>query len=207
MIATGARRGCDFASSPREWNKTDRQDARNTAEALWVFLVTGEFGIPTVYKQNEVIRTLRRLCASYNLLNRQIRILTNTIQAMLTEDGLTLSSDKRSRLFKGKESVAEILTDHHLSEIIVEALQIHLLITIPGITPLTASAFLADIGDVHRYPSLRRMTGYLGLVPRCHDPGGKSRSGHHQGIAQAQPDDPRAVDLSDYQRNGLTPIR
>ena len=31
------------------WNKTDRQDARNMAKALWVYLVTGEFGIPTVY--------------------------------------------------------------------------------------------------------------------------------------------------------------
>ncbi|MBS3763845.1 MAG: hypothetical protein KGZ25_11155 [Planctomycetes bacterium] len=49
------------------WNKTDRQDARNMAKALWVFLVTGEFGIPTVYKPSETIRTLRRLFASYTL--------------------------------------------------------------------------------------------------------------------------------------------
>mgnify|MGYP006274108161 CR=1 FL=1 len=128
------------------------------------------FGIPTVYKPSETIRTLHRL-------------------------------------FKGKESVAEILADHHLSEVIVEAVriqvdllrtiaeskerlgrkiveasaplneQIHLLITIPGITSLTASAFLADAGDAHRFPSLRRMNAYLGLVPRCHDSGGKSRPG------------------------------
>jgi transposase len=106
------------------WNKTDRQDARNMAKALWVFLVTGEFGIPTVYKPSEVIRTPRRLFASYKLLNRQIRMLKNTIQAMLTEDGVTLSANERSRLFKGKESVAEILADRRLSEVIVEALQI-----------------------------------------------------------------------------------
>lgn len=71
------------------WNKTDRQDARNMAKALWVLLVTGEFGIPTVYKPSETIRTLRRLFAS-----------------------------------------------------------------------------------------LRRMNAYLGLVPCCHDSGGKSRPGH-----------------------------
>ena len=59
-----------------------------------------EFGIPTVYKPSETIRTLRRLFASYNLLNRQICMLKNTNQAMLTEDGVTLSSDERSRLFK-----------------------------------------------------------------------------------------------------------
>ena len=106
------------------WNKTDRQDARNMAKALWVFLVTDEFGIPTVYKPSETIRTLGRLFASYTLLNRQIRMLKNPIEAMLAEDGMTVSSTDRSRLFKGKESVSEILADHHLSEVIVEALQI-----------------------------------------------------------------------------------
>ena len=54
------------------WNKTDKRDARNLAKALWVFLVTGEFGIPAVYKSSETIRTLRRLFGAHNLLNRQI---------------------------------------------------------------------------------------------------------------------------------------
>jgi hypothetical protein len=43
--ATGAT--CDILDPMRLrtitdfWNKTDRRDARNTAKALWVFLVTG----------------------------------------------------------------------------------------------------------------------------------------------------------------------
>ena len=43
---------------------------------------------------------------------------------MLTEDGVTLSSDERSRLFKGKESISDMLGDHRFSEVIVDALQI-----------------------------------------------------------------------------------
>ena len=43
---------------------------------------------------------------------------------MLTEDGVTLSSDERSRLFKGKESISDMLGDHRLSEVIVDAVQI-----------------------------------------------------------------------------------
>ena len=43
------------------WNKTDKQDARNMAKALWAHLVTGEFGIPTVYKPTMEIRELRKL--------------------------------------------------------------------------------------------------------------------------------------------------
>ena len=174
------------------------------AKALWVFLVTGEFGIPTVYKPSETIRTLRRLFATYNLLNRQIRMLKNAIQAMLLDDGIVLTTSERSRLFTGRESVADMIGDRSLSppirsviEIQVDlqrrlseskdalaerivvasaplAEQIKLLVTIPGITPLTAAAFLADVGDVRRSKSLRRMNAYLGLVPRCHDSGGKS---------------------------------
>ena len=190
------------------WNKTDRQDARNMAKALWVFQVTGEFGIPTVYKPSETIRTLRRLFATYNLLNRQIRMLKNAIQAMLTDDGVVLTSAQLSRLFAGREAVADALSGYSLSPTIVSAIeiqaallrqvneskdrlareivvhsepladQIELLVTIPGVTPLTAAAFLADIGDIRRFQSLRQMNAYLGLVPRCHDSGGKSQSGH-----------------------------
>ena len=190
------------------WNKTDRQDARNMAKALWVFLVTGEFGIPTVYKPSATIRTLRRLFATYNLLNRQIRMLKNAIQAMLTDDGVVLTSTQLSGLFTGRESVADALSEYSILPTIVSAIevqaallqqvneskaalareivvhseplaeQIELLVTIPGITPLTAAAFLADIGDVRRFKSLRQMNAYLGLVPHCHDSGGKSRPGH-----------------------------
>ena len=113
--ATGAT--C-FVLDPRRfriisdpWNKTDRQDARNMAKALWVFLVTGEFGIPTVYKPSETIRILRRLFATYNLLNRQIRMLKNAIQAMLTDDGVVLTSGELARLFAGRESVAGVLSE------------------------------------------------------------------------------------------------
>lgn len=190
------------------WNKTDRQDARNMAKALWVFLVTGEFGIPTVYKPSKTIRTLRRLFSTYNLMNRQIRMLKNALQAILLDDGVILTGTQLSRLFSGRESVTEILREQTLSPAIVSAIEIQaallhqvkaskdalageimvhsaplaeqivLLITIPGITPLTAAAFLADIGDVSRFKSLRQMNAYLGLVPRCHDSGGKSRPGH-----------------------------
>jgi len=56
--------------------------------------------------------------------------------------------------------------------------QVELLITIRGITPLVALAFLADIGDINRFPSTRKMNAYLGLVPQCPDSGGKERHGH-----------------------------
>ena len=108
------------------WNKTDRQDARNMAKALWVFLVTGEFGIPTVYKPSEGIRTLRRLFTTYNLLNRQIRMLKNAIQAMLLDDGIVVTTSERSRLFTGRESVSDMIGERSLSPPILSAIEIQI---------------------------------------------------------------------------------
>ena len=67
------------------WNETDKQDSRNMAKELWVYIVTGEFGIPTVYKPDVVIRELRKLFSQYQLLNRQIRVLKNNIQAIVID--------------------------------------------------------------------------------------------------------------------------
>ena len=78
------------------WNKTDRQDARNMAKALWVYLVTDEFGIPTVHKPTLVIRELRKLFSGYDLINRQLRTLKNSIQAALVDEGVVLSSRGKS---------------------------------------------------------------------------------------------------------------
>ena len=50
--------------------------------------------------------------------------------------------------------------------------------SIRGITALTAAAFPADVGDVRRFKSQRKMSAYLGMVPRARDSGGVSRPGH-----------------------------
>jgi transposase len=38
--------------------------------------------------------------------------------------------------------------------------------TIPGIGPILAAVFLAEIGDVHRFPSPQHLTSWAGLTPR-----------------------------------------
>lgn len=162
----------------------------------------------SLYKPNETIRTLRRLFAAYNLLSRQIRMVKNAIQATLLDDGVVLTTSERNRLSRGRESACAILAERHLAAAILAtveiqvaqrcqtsdlkerlaneimaasaplAQQIELLVTIPGITALTAAAFLADVGDVTRFRSQRQMSAYLRLVPRCHDSCGTSRPGH-----------------------------
>jgi len=47
--------------------------------------------------------------------------------------------------------------------------------TIPGIGPLTATALVASIGDARQFANARSLSAWLGLVPRQHSTGGKSR--------------------------------
>jgi transposase len=51
------------------------------------------------------------------------------------------------------------------------------LCSIPGVALLTATALLAFIGDVRRFPSARHLASYLGLTPREYSSGLKRRLG------------------------------
>ncbi|MBN1858164.1 IS110 family transposase [Candidatus Bipolaricaulota bacterium] len=196
-----------FKIIKESWNKTDRRDAGNMAKALWVHLITGEFGIPTVYKPEGVSRELRKLFAQYSLLTKQMTMHKNNIQAILAENGIVLPRTQKLRLLspsrgmsflcelelsgasrinleismqllwrmqEAKERISDqiMLTGESLRE------KVRLLITIKGISPLMALAFLADVGDIRRFKTCRKMSAYLGLVPRAKNSGGRSRPGH-----------------------------
>jgi transposase len=196
-----------FKIIKESWTKTDKRDARNMARALWVTLVTGEFGIPSVYKPPEVIRELRKLFSHYALVSRQIVMHKNAIQAVLVENGIVLSAGEKSSLFSPQKSKSALkgLPLSAASRIAVSvslqmlgALQeakqrlqeeillageplkdkVKLLITVRGVSALTALAFLADVGDIQRFRSAKKMNAYLGLVPRMRENGGKSYAGH-----------------------------
>ena len=47
----------------------------------------------------------------------------------------------------------------------------------PGIGPLTASAITASVASGHEFSNGRQFAAWLGLVPRQHSTGGKTRLG------------------------------
>jgi transposase len=55
--------------------------------------------------------------------------------------------------------------------------QAQLLMTQPGVGPVTALAFVLTIGDVTRFAGSKQLTSYLGLVPSEHSSGSKRRLG------------------------------
>ena len=55
--------------------------------------------------------------------------------------------------------------------------QVKLLLSIRGITPLLALAFLSEVGDIRRFRSARKLHSYLGVVPTVRSSGGVTHNG------------------------------
>ena len=51
------------------------------------------------------------------------------------------------------------------------------LMAVPGIGPVVATALVASIGDARQFRSGRELAAWIGLVPRQHSTGGRSRLG------------------------------
>ena len=189
------------------WNKTDKKDSRNMAKVLWVHIVTGEFGLPVVHKPSREVRELRRLFSVYESLNKHLVMLKNSVQSVLTENGIVLSAEEK-KLLMSKDTGLSFLEKLDISEasrisirLSLEILckvqeqkellakeifyagkpfekEVKLLISIKGITPLSALAFLSDVGDVRRFKTTRKMNAYLVIVPKLKESGDSSHAGH-----------------------------
>jgi transposase len=55
--------------------------------------------------------------------------------------------------------------------------QVKLLLSIRGVTPLLALAFLSEVGDITRFRSARKLHSYLGVVPTVRSSGGVTHTG------------------------------
>ncbi len=55
--------------------------------------------------------------------------------------------------------------------------QAKLLMTQPGVGPVTSLAFVLTLGDVSRFPRGKQVASYLGLIPREHSSGGRQMLG------------------------------
>jgi transposase len=188
------------------WQKTDKRDAANLSLALWMASRSGEMKLPEVWQPGPVIRELRRLFGMYELLNKQIRQLKNQIHGVLLDNGvrdralgkhLADNPVKAQELLKPLElsaasriclqtslALLKVLQDQkqalkeeiYLAGRELEA-EMKLLISIRGVTPLLALAFLAEVGDIRRFSSARKLHCYLGVVPTVRSSGAVTRNG------------------------------
>jgi transposase len=165
--------------------KTDKVDARVLAELLAADC------LPRVWIGDELTRTLRRLVSRRRGLVKRRTQVKNEIQAVLhrnlkarppvsdlfgkrgrdwlcaqvlpLDERLTIEGSLRQLDFLGGE--LEVV-DRAIAESIVDDEDVRRLMTIPGVDVVTAATLRTVIGDVSRFPSPRRLVGYLGCTPR-----------------------------------------
>jgi transposase len=56
--------------------------------------------------------------------------------------------------------------------------RVQALMVLPGVGKLTAMTLVAEIGDISRFPSARKLCAWAGLTPRVRNPNRKVRHGH-----------------------------
>jgi transposase len=177
-------------------NKNDRADAEAICEA--VQRPNMRF-VPIKSVDQQDLQSLHRV-RSMVIAHRTA--LINQIRGLLVEYGIIIpkgASHVRSHLPDILADTAngltaemrELLTGlsselQHLDECVgehdakVKMIATHhpvclVLLAIPGIGPLIATALVASVGDPSVFKSGREMAAWLGLVPRQHSTGGKDR--------------------------------
>jgi hypothetical protein len=81
------------------------------------------------------------------------------------------------------------LVDKSLAEHALASPQMQRLMTLPGVSFVTAAALIAAIGDITRFPTARHLVAYLGLNPRVRQSG--SEPARHGRISKQGPGEAR----------------
>jgi transposase len=175
--------------------KTDRVDARVLAELCRRDLVPALW-IPSL-EERELRERLRRRAHLVRLRASAM----NRVYGLGTQWGLRLSAD-RLRRRDGLEiltrsdmptvwqrSIEEALAlvelldrriaplDRELTPLARADRDVALLVTIPGVGDLLALTLTAEIADISRFPSARKLVGYAGLAPGVRQSGDRTTSG------------------------------
>ncbi len=174
--------------------KTDRRDAAHILQLL----VEGRF--PRLWVPDREQRDLRQL-----LIHRQKLVEIRTrVKNGLQHLALNQGVQKKRRLWsragleilralplapwacRRRQDLLGLLTsleeqitplDRAVAEAAQRNAQARLLMTQPGVGPITALAFVLTIGDVGRFPRGKQVASYLGLIPREHSSAGRQKLG------------------------------
>jgi transposase len=188
--------------------KTDKVDARTLAQ-----LLAGGF-LPEVWIVDERTRMLRRRVARRAQLVRQRTREKNQVHAILIRNlkarppvtdlfGVqgrrwlaeqTLPEDERETVAACLRNIGFLdgelaLVDKSLAEHALASADMQRLMTLPGVSFVTAAALMAAIGDITRFPTARHLVAYLGLNPRVRQSG--SEPARHGRISKQGPGEAR----------------
>ena len=171
--------------------KNDRRDARALADACQVGLYR------RTHRRSEDQRRRRVLIVVRDKLVKTRTSQVTLLKALLRQYGISLPSGSpettaaRVRALDVEEWLGELLLPlvescERLNELIADADRklvvvgqedelVQRLQTVPGIGPVTATAFVATVDEAARFKNAHQLESYLGLVPGEHSSGDVQR--------------------------------
>jgi len=178
------------ALSGQAKRKTDKRDARGLSELCR----SGWY--ESVHRKSAAAREMRSYMTARKQLVECSNSLASSIRGILRAQGIKLEStndapDFESQVIKAMKKLPP-LAARGVKELLIAFRQIYLqqralyqelnkhargseiaerLMTIPGVGPATAAAFVATIDDPHRFPDAEKVSAYLGLTPSVYQSG------------------------------------
>ena len=182
--------------------KTDRKDARKLSE------VSCRIDLPSVHVPSDLSRRLKSVCGNREeLIECRTKLINNVrgwLRAQLWRVRTGATSSFPSRVRDHSTTIEHALPDYiERTLALIEAITLQIrvaddeladiakshsicqmLMTVPGVGPVTAIRFLAAIDDVTRFANAHALQSYIGLTPGERS---SSDSQHKTGITKAGP--------------------
>jgi transposase len=134
-----------------------------------------------VEQRTAKVNLIRGLLAEYGIvIAQQVSNLRRALVELLEDAENGLTADFRVLLSGLREDLAYL--DLRIAEL-TKRIEQHVashepaqrLMAMPGVGPMTASAFCATVGDAKAFANGRQLAAFLGLTPRQHSTGGKPK--------------------------------
>lgn len=133
-----------------------------------------------VRQQTQLVNAIRAHLGEFGItipkgiqnVGRVIEACENTNLPAVSRKSLNLLADQ---LVDTQKRIANLTADIRTAASVDEAAR--RLQTIPGVGPITASAFVASLPDISDFTSGRDLSAWIGLTPKPHSSGGKERLG------------------------------
>ena len=166
-----------------------RQQKHDRRDAALILKLLREGRFPRIWTPSSLQRDLRQLRIHRSKLVRLRTQVKNELQHLAMNQGV----QKKRRLWSeaGQKVLRELALqpwagrrrqdllhllamldqqiqwlDQAVQEAAEQNSQTRLLMTQPGVGPVTSLAFVLTLGDVHRFPRGKQVASYLGLIPR-----------------------------------------
>jgi len=177
-----------------------RQQKHDRRDAALILKLMLEKRFPRIWTPSGLEKDLRQLLIHRYKLVRIRAQVKNELQHLAMNQGVTKkkklwskageqvlrelplkpwASRRREDLFKVRGMLDEQIAplDQAVAEVAEKNEKARLLMTQPGVGPITSMAFVLTMGDVSRFQRGKQVASYLGLIPREYSSGGHQRLG------------------------------